>query len=98
MVEKVKCTLQWQKVTYKETIDSQWQKVNRGIPQRQKVEYWYPIRIVLKGRWDINWFKNLPKQTNLFFTLGVTYVFVTQKSNQACFHILHHFIDELTYI
>ena len=32
--------------------------VNRGVPQWQRVEYWYQIRIVLKGRWDISWFKH----------------------------------------
>ena len=34
----------------RERVDSQWQKANRGIPQWQKVECWYPIRVVLKGR------------------------------------------------
>ena len=76
--EKVKCMLQWQWVTYRERVDSQWQ-VNRGIPQWQKVECWYPIRIVLKGRWDISWFKNLqvlvplPNQPNLFLILRVVF-------------------------
>ena len=52
----------------------------------QKVECWYPIRIVLEGRWDISWFINLqgvvplPNQPNLFLILRVIYVFVIQKS------------------
>ena len=41
-----------------ERVDSQWQQVIPGIPQWQKVECWYPIRVVLKGRWDISRFKN----------------------------------------
>ena len=82
MFGKVKCMLQWQQVVYSERVDSQWQKVNRGIPRWQKVEYWDPIRIMLKGRWDIGWFKNpqgvlpLPNQANLFLRLRVIYVFV----------------------
>ena len=52
---------------------------------------------VLRGRWDISWFKNpqgvvpLPNQPNLFLILRVTYVFVTQKSNHPYLHILYHF-------
>ena len=78
--------LQWQLVTNRERLDSQWQKVNQGIPQSHKVECWYPIRIVLKGRWDISWFKNpqgivsLPNQPHLFLILRVIYVFVIQNS------------------
>ena len=59
--------LQWHKVTYRERADSQW----------QKVECWYLIREVLKGRWDISWCKNppgvvpLPNQQNLFLILRV---------------------------
>ena len=59
--------------------------------------YWYPIRKVVKGRWDISWFKNpqgvgpLPNQSNLFLILGVIYGFVILKSNHAYLHILHHF-------
>ena len=97
LFEKVKCMLQWQKVTYRERVDSQWQKANRGIPQWQKVECWYPIRVVLKGRWDSSWFKNphgvvpLPNQPNLFLILRIIYVFVIQKSNHSYLYILHHF-------
>ena len=57
----------------------------------------YPIRIMLKGRWDINWFKNpqglVPQanQPNLFLALKIIYVFVIEKSNHVYLHILHHF-------
>ena len=91
--------VQWQYVAYRERVDSQWPKVNQGIPQWQKVECWYPIRIVLKGRWDISWFKNpqgvvpLPNQPNIFLILRVIYVLVMQKSNHLYLHILHHFYD-----
>ena len=67
-------------VTYKERVHLQWQKVNQGIPQWQKVKCWYPIRVMLKGRWDIGWFENpqrvvpLPNQPNLFLILRVIYV------------------------
>ena len=87
MFEKVKCMLQWQQVKQRERVDSQW----------QKVECWYPMRIVLKGRWDINWFKNpqgvvpLFNQPNRFLTLRVIYVFIMQKSSHRYLHILHHF-------
>ena len=101
--EKVKCMLQWQWVTYRERVDSQWQ-VNRGIPQWQKVECWYPIRIVLKGRWDISWFKNLqvlvplPNQPNLFLILRVI-CFLSYKSRNIHSYIFFIiFIDDLTYI
>ena len=91
--------LQWQYVEYRERVYSQWQKVNRGIPQLQKVECWYLIKIVLKGRWDICSFKSpqgvvpLPNQPNLFFILSVVYVFAIQKSNHPYLHlhILYHF-------
>ena len=58
--------LQWQQVEYRERVDSQWQNVNQGIPQWQKVEFWYPLRIVLKGRWILAGLKLLPNQPNLF--------------------------------
>ena len=57
----------------------------------------YPIRIMLKGRWDINWFKNpqglVPQvnQPNLFLALKIIYVFVIEKSNHVYLRILHHF-------
>ena len=46
--------------------------MNRAIPQWLKVKYWYPIRIVSKGRSDISWFNNpqvmvpRPNHPNLF--------------------------------
>ena len=70
---------------------------NWGIPQWQKMECWYPIRVVLKDRWDIIWFKNpqgvvpLYYTPNLFLILRVIYVFLIQKSNQSYLYILHHF-------
>ena len=33
VIEKVKRMLQWKWVTYREIMDSQWQKVNQEIPQ-----------------------------------------------------------------
>ena len=71
---------------HRERVGSQWQKVNRGIPQWQKVEYSYSIRIVFEGRWDISRFQNpqgvvpLLNQPKLFLKLRVIYVFVVQKS------------------
>ena len=55
------------------------------------------MRIGLKDRWDISWFKNsqrvqsLPNQPNLFLILRVIYDFAIKKSNHSFLHILHHF-------
>ena len=49
MFEKVKCMLQWQELAYRKKVDSQW----------QWVEYWYPIRIVFKVRWELADLKDL---------------------------------------
>ena len=52
--------------------------------------------IVLKGRWDISWFKNpqgvmpLPNQPDLFLILRFIQVFVIQSSNHPYLHILRH--------
>ena len=66
---------------------------NQRIPQRKKVKYCYPIRIVFKGRWNISWFKHsqrvvpLHNQPNLFLILRVIHVFAI--------HVMDAFSDIL---
>ena len=83
-------------------VDSQWQRLIRRFPQRQKLEYWFHIRTVLKSGWDVIWFVNPqgvpPKQPDLFLILRVIYA-LPHKTKTMHFSILFVIlIDELTYI
>ena len=81
-------------------VDSQWQKMNQGIPQWQKVEYWYSVKILLKCSWDISWFKNpkwvvpMPKQWNhqIYLSYQELFMFLSSRSQTMRFpRILHNF-------
>ena len=65
------------------------------------LECWYLIRIVLKSRWDISWFKNPQRLVRLlnqpkFVSHIESYVFVIQKSNHHTDIFFIIFIDDLT--
>ena len=62
-----------------ERADSQWQKVNRGIPLWQKVQCWYSIGTAWKGRKILReWCPCLTNQIYLYVCIDTKLVFMNQ--------------------